>query len=114
MNELISKDNLKFPGLIDLSLGTIHTVHNAFAKGIEQYGKEVDHLCMDLCLLFRYSAAGHEDFKELQVEMVLEMHNFQEHTELHWLGMGPFIKRIFEQWKAITHSVVELAKDPKN
>ena len=37
-----------FPGLMDLGTCTIHTVHNAFNKGMEQYGKEVDKLCLDL------------------------------------------------------------------
>ena len=40
MNELISGDHPEFKGLIDLSSCTLHTVHNAFGKGIEQYGKD--------------------------------------------------------------------------
>ena len=40
MNELISGDHPEFKGLIDLSSCTLHTVHNAFEKGIGQYGKD--------------------------------------------------------------------------
>ena len=47
------------------------------------------------------------------MEMDLEMHNFQQHREVHWLNMGPSIKIIPQQWEALTHLVVELAKDPK-
>ena len=80
MNELILQDHPEFPGLIDLGSCTIHTVHNAFGKGMEQFGKEIDQLCIDLHSLFKYSAARWEDFKELQMEMDLEVHNFQQHT----------------------------------
>ena len=38
MNELIQQDYPRFTGLIDLGSCTIHTVHNAFGKDIEQYG----------------------------------------------------------------------------
>ena len=57
LNKLIKEDHLDFPGLVDLGTCTIHTVHNAFNKGMEQYGKEVDQLCLDLHTLFKYSAA---------------------------------------------------------
>ena len=44
MNELISQDYPKLWGLIDLGSCTIHKVHNAFGKGTEQYGKDIDQL----------------------------------------------------------------------
>ena len=113
LNKLIKEDHSDFPGLVDLGTCTIHTVHNAFNKGMEQYGKEVDQLCLDLHTLFKYSAARWEDFKGVQVEMNLETHNFQQHTEVHWLSTGPAIKRILEQWEAICHFISELAKEHK-
>ena len=61
---------------------------------MQQCGKEIEQLCMDLHSLFKYSAARRDDFKELQYEMDLEMHNFQQHTEVHWLSIGPAIKRV--------------------
>ena len=42
MNGLISQDHPEFKGLIDLGSCTIHTVHNAFGKGMQQFGKEND------------------------------------------------------------------------
>ena len=88
-------------------------IHNAFGKGLEHYGKDIDQLCLDLHSLFKYSAARREDFKEVQVEMELDTNNFLQHTEVRWLSIGPSIKRILEQWDAITHFVAELAKDSK-
>ena len=113
MNSLILEDHPEFPSLVDLGSCVIHVVHNAFGKGIEKYGKDIDQLCLDLHALFKYSAARREDFKEVQLELGLELHNFQQHTQVRWLSMGPTIDRIVEQWDAITHFVAELAKDPK-
>ena len=45
--------------------------------------------------------------------MEVETHNFQQHTEVRWLSMGPSIKRVLEQWDAIITFVTELAKDQK-
>ena len=84
-----------------------------FGKGIGQYGKDINQPCMDLYSLFKHSAAIHEDFKNVQIEMEVEPHNFQQHTEVQWLSMGPSIKRILEQWNAIIQFVAELAKDPR-
>ena len=113
MNELISQDHPEFKGLIDLGSCTIHTVHNAFGKGMQQFGKEIDQLCMDLHSLFKYSPARCEDFKELQKELDLEVHNFIQHTDVYWLSIGPAINRILEQWEAVCSFVTELAKDKK-
>ena len=48
MNELITQDHPDFMGLIDLGSCSIHIIHNAFGKGLEQYGKGIDQLCIDL------------------------------------------------------------------
>ena len=71
-------------------------MHNAFGKGIEQYGLEIDLLCKDLYTLFQHSAARHEDYVGVQIEMEVEIHNFQQHTKVRWLSMGPSIKRVLE------------------
>ena len=113
MNELILQDYSEFLGLSDLGSYTIHTVHNVFGKGMEQFGKEIIQLFIDLHSLFKYSAARWEDFKELQMEMDLEVHNFHQLTEICWLHTGPSIKRIHKQWEEICCFVVELAKDSK-
>jgi hypothetical protein len=113
MNEAIAKDHPEFSGLVDLGSCNIHIIHNAFGKGLEQYGKEVDQLCLDLHSLFKFSAARREDFQEIQLALDADLRNFQQHTEVRWLSICPAIKRILQQWQPITVFVVELAKDPK-
>ena len=43
--------------------------------------------------------------------MEVEVHNFQQHTEVRWLSIGYAVKCIFERWDVITHFIEELAKD---
>ena len=43
----------------------------------------------------------------------MELCNLQQHTEMRWLSIGPAIKRILEQYEAITLFVVEVMKDSK-
>ena len=114
MNELITQDHPDFMGLIDLGSCSIHIIHNAFGKGLEQYGKGIDQLCIDLYSLFKYSAARWEDLRKFQQDMEAEVSNFQQHTEVRWLSIGSAIKRILEQWNVITKFIEELAKDSKN
>ena len=113
MNELVLWDFPAYLGLVDIGSCSIHVIQNAFGKDLEHYGKDVDQLCLDLYSLFKYSAARREDFKEVQEEIELDTNNFLQHTEVRWLSIGPSIKRILEQWDAITHFVAELAKDSK-
>ena len=49
----------------------------------------------------------------MQIEMEVEPHNFQQHTEVQWLSMGPSIKGILEQWYTIIQFVTELSKEPR-
>ena len=60
--------------------------------------------------IIKYSAARQDDFKELQYEMDLKMHNFQQHTEVCWLSIGPAIKRVLEQWKLSVNLSITSAK----
>ena len=45
--------------------------------------------------------------------MDLDLTNFLQHTVVRWLSIGPAVKRILEQWEAVTQFINDLAKDPK-
>ena len=113
LNEMIMEVYPEYPSLIELGSCSIHIVHNAFGDGLGQFGKEIDQLCLDLHSLFKYSAARWEDFRKVQTELELVPSNFQQHTEVRWLSLGPAINRILEQWDGITQFVTELSKDQK-
>ena len=80
-----------FAGFVDIGSCVLHVVHNAFGKGLEKYGKEVDQLCLDLHAIFKHSSARREDCQQLQFDMGVELHTFQQHTEVCWLSIGPVI-----------------------
>lgn len=63
-------ENYGNPGLQDWEIGTcnLHVVHNAFGKGLKEFGSEVEELLIDLnslrpeeriCIMFRYPLAFH-------------------------------------------------------
>ena len=66
--------------------------------------------CLDLHALFKYSAARQEDYTEMQLSLDVEMHTFQQHTEVRWLSIGPAIRPILEQWDAICEFIKILGK----
>ena len=77
MNGLILQDCPEFPDLIDLGSCSIHVIHNAFGKGLEKHGKEVDKFRMDLHSLFKYSAARHEDSRTSSLKWNLNLSTFK-------------------------------------
>ena len=58
MEGAIKNDNPDFSGFINLGSCVLHNVHNAFGKGLEEYGKDIEQLCAGIHSLFKYSAAG--------------------------------------------------------
>ena len=52
LEEVIKADYPDFGGFVDLGSCILHQVHNAFAKGMEEYGKDIGQLCTDVHSLF--------------------------------------------------------------
>ena len=113
LQQMIKDDYPQFAGFVDIGSCVLHVVHNAFGKGLEKYGKEVDQLCLDLHSIFKHSAARREDYKQLQFDMGVDLHTFQQHTEVRWLSIGLAISRIMEQWDAICQFMKDLGKNEK-
>ena len=113
LQQMIKDDYPKFAGFVDIDSCVLHVVHNAFGKGLQKYGKEVDQLCLDLHAIFKHRAARREDYQQLQFDMGVELHTFQQHTEVCWLSIGPAISRIMEQWDAICQFIRDLGKNEK-
>ena len=90
---------------------TQFTMH--LAKGLKNVVKKLNSSAWIFMHSFKYSAARREDFREVQIEMDLDLTNFLQHTVVRWLSIGPAVKRILEQWEAVTQFVTDLAKDPK-
>ena len=78
MNGLIQHDYPEFKGLIDLGSFTIYTVHSALGKALNSMALKL--IFFVLYALFQHSAARHEDYVGVQVEMEVDTHIFQQHT----------------------------------
>ena len=94
IQQTIKDEHPDFKGLVDRGSCVLHVVHNGFGKGIGMYGKNIDQLCLDLHASFKYSAARREDYQQLQANLGADIEIFQQHTEVHWLSIGPAIRRV--------------------
>ena len=94
---MIQDDHPQFAGFVDLGSCVLHVVHNAFGKGFKKYGKVIGQLCLDLHAIFKHSAARREDYKQLQLDMGVDLNTSQQHTEVRWISIGPAISCIIEQ-----------------
>ena len=66
------KDTLpNWSGLLDIDTCNLHTMHNAFSKGISEYGQEAEDLAIALFGLFKISSGRREDYKDIQLDLAL-------------------------------------------
>ena len=100
----------EFKGFVDLGSGVLHVVYNSFGKGPEMY-VDIDQLCLDLYVIFKYIAARREDYQQLQANLGADIETFQQHTKVRWPSIGPAIRRVLEQWDMICEFIKDLEKD---
>lgn len=65
--------------LIDIGTCNIHTIHNAFLKGISEFGEDVSELVLDIHYYFYGWLARRTDFMEIQTSLKLPKHHFVKH-----------------------------------
>ena len=82
-------------------------------KGLQKLPVDIDQMCLDVHALFKHPAAMRDDYEKLQYKFDVEIHQFQHHTEVRWLSLGPTITRLLEQWDVLLQFVKDFAKDPK-
>ena len=113
MEKNIKEECKDFPGFVDLGSCILPTVHKAFGKGMHKLLVDIDHMCLDVHALFKHSAARQEDYEKLQYKFDGEIHQFQQHTKVRWLSLGPAITRLLEQWDVLLQFVKDLSKNRK-
>jgi hypothetical protein len=99
MNEHVLEVRKK--SLIDIGTCSLHKIHNAFQKGLEEMENDVSQLIISLYYYFDGWPARWEDFSKLQKETGVPKHRFIKHVTSRWLTLSPAALRILEQWKAI-------------
>ena len=91
----------------------LHTVHNAFGKGMESLKERInlDQFVIDLHFFFERSAGRREDFKKMELITDITVHYLLRHCESRWLSIEKILVRIMEQFANIkTYFLTELPK----
>lgn len=99
MNEELKITRRK--GLIDLGTCSIHSIHNAFLKGLNNFGSEVSELLVSIKYFFKDNPSRWSDFTNIQSKLKIEHHHFIKHVSTRWLTIGPAAKRLIEQWPSV-------------
>ena len=82
---------------------TLHTVHNAFGKGMSSLKDtiDLDQLVIDLHFFFKKSSARREDYCGMSAVTDVAVHYLLRHCESRWLGIEKVLVRVIEQIKNI-------------
>ncbi|XP_071033143.1 uncharacterized protein [Parasteatoda tepidariorum] len=102
MKTLKVKMNKYYPNLIDIGFCNLHIVHNAFAKGLDGFGADVESLLIDLYYFFKRSAAQSENLANIQSRFEFPEHVLLRHVESRWLTLHSSIDRFIEQFTVLS------------
>ncbi|KAJ8033350.1 hypothetical protein HOLleu_23560 [Holothuria leucospilota] len=87
-------------GLVDVGFCTIHVVHNAFRKALDNFGGAAENLCLDLFYFSSYLLHVRY-YKEEQVNLELDEVNFVRHVQSRWLTLLPAVDRVISQMSGL-------------
>lgn len=87
--------------LIDLGTCNIHTVHNAFLKGLNALGENVSDFVYQIHHFFDGWPARWEEFEDVQEKVKVPKHRFVKHVASRWLTLEAAAERVLEQWPAV-------------
>lgn len=108
--------SLKFPPLIDVGTCTLHQMHTALKKGLNELNCDVETFALNIYSWFKMSPARREDFHSVQVEVLVEAasnHVFQRHVESRWLSLGAVCERLLEQYPALKEYFLSIVPKSK-
>ena len=90
-------------GVSYINLGScgLHQTHNAFRKGILEFGFDLETFIHDTNYFFKLSAARREDYKLMQLITEIEAKFALRHVIARWLSMKYPVLRLLEQWENI-------------
>lgn len=83
MNDEILTDRKK--PLLSIGFCNIHTLHNGFLKGVEEFGQDTSEFIIAIYYFFKGWPVRLEDFEKIQQELGLPTHRFIKHVTSRWL-----------------------------
>ena len=86
-----------------VNIGTcnIHIVHNAFNKGLQEFGEDVADLSFQVHNFFDAWTVRFEDFQNIQAKLNIRLHKFVKHVPSRWLTLQQSCERLVEQYPAM-------------
>lgn len=99
MNDQLLDERKK--SLLNIGTCNIHTLHNAFQKGIEELGTYASELIIAVYYFFKGWPLRLEDFEKVQAELRLPTNSFIKHVSSRWLTLEESANRIIQQWPAL-------------
>ena len=87
-------------GVSFLNIGTctLHQTHNAFRKGVLDFGFDMENFVNDTNFFFKLSAARRQDYKLMEVFTEIESKYMMRHVSGRWLSIKRPALRILDQW----------------
>ncbi|KAG0411616.1 hypothetical protein HPB47_011256 [Ixodes persulcatus] len=86
--------------LVDINNCNLHKVHNAFAKGLDAFGSDVEEVVRNVYYYFK-SAVRAEALGECQEPLGIASHVFLRHVSNRWLTLQDSLCRVLEQFEAL-------------
>ncbi|CAN8028885.1 unnamed protein product [Ixodes persulcatus] len=86
--------------LVDINNCNLHKVHNAFAKGLDAFGSDVEEVVRNVYYYFK-SAVRAEALGECQEALGIASHAFLSHVSNRWLTLQDSLCRVLEQFEAL-------------
>lgn len=103
-------------GVSFLNIGScsLHKTHNAFRKGVLDFGFDIETFVYDTNFFFKSSAARRQDYKLMEVFTEIESKYVLKHVSSRWLSIKKPILRILEQWENLSEYFLKfLPKEKK-
>lgn len=101
LNEKVKVDRNR--PLIDIGFCNLHLLHNAFMKGLVEFGINASDLVIALYHYFDGWPSRREDFNTVLAEKNFKEVNLIKHVTSRWLTLEPAVLRVLEVWDGIIH-----------
>lgn len=100
--------------LINIGTCSIHTIHNAFLKGIDKYGENSEQLIISIYYYFKGWPTRWEEFENILEKFKLPVRRFIKHVPSRWLTLHDSANRVLENWSAVEYYFLKFIPQQKS
>ena len=93
---------LKYKNMIDIGSCDIHSMHNAFLKGLESMSVDVSDFIFQIHHFFIKEDSRYTEYEKIQEDLKLPSHRSIVHVPSRWLTIGQSAERLLEQFPGLT------------